>query len=207
MIHQNGGLPGPPPSRGRLMSYKSMLNNNLARIAGLLIALTPIRASAQIPFPKSPTGVQAYYFAATTQNRNLAANATGTFVFLVWDGPSAESDTTCSVPDTTLVCTPLWQGYRVRRSIEGISPGQLEVVGQWKARDTVTSICLDNQQPCAQGNVQDFVFTGPGSSSRGSAATGVPTEPTGSTTRPVIRPTLTPQPGSTSTPGPWSGSS
>lgn len=138
------------------MSSKSILANNLAWMAGLLIALTPIPASAQIPFPKSPTGVQAYYFAASLQNRNLASNATGTFVFLVWNGPSAESDTTCAAPDS---CLPLWQGYRVRRSIEGISPGQLEVVGQWKARDTVTSICLDTQQPC---NAPDFVFNGAG---------------------------------------------
>lgn len=138
------------------MSYKSMLKNNLAWMAWLLIALTPISASAQIPFPKSPTGVQAYYFAASLQNRNLASNATGTFVFLVWNGPSAESDTTCAAPDS---CFPLWQGYRVRRSIEGISPGQLEVVGQWKARDTISPICLDTQQPC---NTQDFVFNGAG---------------------------------------------
>ena len=138
------------------MSSKSILANNLAWMAGLLITLTPFPASAQIPFPKSPTGVQAYYFAASLQNRNLASNATGTFVFLVWNGPSAESDTTCAAPDS---CFPLWQGYRVRRSIEGISPGQLEVVGQWKARDTVTSICLDTQQPC---DVQDFVFSGTG---------------------------------------------
>jgi len=128
-------------------------------MAGLLIASAPIAASAQTPFPKSPTGVRAYYVAATTQNRNLVQNATGTLLFLVWNGPSAEADTTCSIPDTVLVCSPLWQGYRVRRTMEGVTPGNLEVVGQWKARDTVTSICLDTQQPC---NQQNFVFSGTG---------------------------------------------
>jgi hypothetical protein len=106
--------------------------------------------------------VQVYYFPANAQNAGVVNNATKTFVFLVWNGPSAETDTTCAIipPDTlALTCTPIWQGYRVRRTIEGVSPGRLELVGQWKSRDTVSPICLDAQQPC---DVQDFVFTGAG---------------------------------------------
>jgi hypothetical protein len=145
------------------MSFKLHFSNNLKALLGLLlIGSIPTLAFAQVPFPQSPTGVQAYFFPASAQNRNVVANATGTFVFLVWNGPSAETDTTCAIipPDTlALTCSPIWQGYRVRRTIEGVSPGRLEVVGQWKSRDTVGPICLTTQQPC---NVQNFVFTGTG---------------------------------------------
>jgi hypothetical protein len=140
----------------------------LSTLFGLLAI--PCGAWAQAPFPVSPTGVQGYYIQATAQNRNVVNNATATFVFLLWDGPSAESDTVCTTviktnpPDTSLVCTPVWQGYRVRRTIEGISPGRLEVVGQWKSRDRVVPICLTAQSPC---DVQNFTFTGSGVFFRG----------------------------------------
>ena len=143
------------------MSFRYLFPNRLAILLGVLAGALPSSASGQVPFPRSPTGVHAYYASANAQNRNNANNATGTFVFLVWDGPSAESDTTCSIPDTTLVCVPLWQGYRVRRTMEGVTPGRLEVVGQWKSRDTVAPLCLADQQPCSL-YVQDFVFTGAG---------------------------------------------
>lgn len=147
------------------MRVKYFTTRHLALSTALLLLWGPSRASAQIPFPVSPTGVRAFYIQANLQNRNNAANATGTFVFLLWDGASAEGDTVCTTvitsapPDTDVVCTPVWQGYRVRRTIEGISPGRLEVVGQWKSRDTIVPICLTTQSPC---DLQNFRFTGTG---------------------------------------------
>jgi hypothetical protein len=146
-----------------LVKYFTTKHLAVSILLGLLAI--PATASAQATFPKSPTGVQAYYVQSTTQNRNLVNNATGTFVFLLWNGPSAESDTVCttviqgSPADTDTVCLPLWQGYRVRRTIEGVSPGRLETVGQWKARDSVQPFCVDAQLPC---DPQNFVFTGAG---------------------------------------------
>ena len=155
------------------MSFKFLTDKWLAAIFALAIGALPVAALAQTPFPTSPTGLRAYYFPANAQNRNLVANATGTFVFLAWNGPSAESDTTCALEirtiittsppdttvDTTLVCSPLWQGYRVRRTIEGAYPGRLEVVGEWRARDIIGPICLAAQAPCS---LQSFLFTGSG---------------------------------------------
>ena len=125
-------------------------------LALLGVVVSPVLASAQVSLPRSPTGVAGYYVQASTQNRNNVQNATGTFVFIVWNGPSAETDTLCATDST---CAPYWQGYRVRRTIEGISPGRLEVVGQWKARDTVVPLCLAQQAPC---DLQHFTFTGTG---------------------------------------------
>lgn len=153
------------------MSFKPFTCKWLAVAFTLAIGALPADALAQAPFPSSPTGLQAYYFPANAQNRNVVANATGTFVFLVWNGPSAEADTVCTLvtridntptpPDTTITleCSPLWQGYRVRRTIEGAYPGRLEVVGEWRAKDTVGPICLTAQAPC---NLNSFVFTGSG---------------------------------------------
>ena len=153
------------------------LGRLLLAISGAML-LIPGLAFAQVSLPKSPTGVQGYYLQANTANRNNVQNATGTFVFLAWNGPSSETDTTCvvfdslfcknpplcSVPsdtDSVVVarCRPWWSGYRVRRTITGISPEQMEVVGQWKSRDSVVPICLTEQQPC---DLQHFVFTGTG---------------------------------------------
>ena len=129
----------------------------------------PAGAHAQSRFPVSPKGVQGYYRQANKANRNNVNNATATFVFIVWNGASAESDTVCATvmrppkPDT-LVCKTVWQGYRVRRTIQGISSGQLDVVGQWKSRDSVVPICLTAQAPC---DLQNFVFSGAGIFFRG----------------------------------------
>jgi len=135
----------------------------MSTLLGLLSL--PVGTYAQAPFPVSPKGVQGYYRQANAANRNVVNNATATFVFILWNGASAESDSVCttvikvSPPETLVVCTALWQGYRVRRTIEGISPGRLEVVGQWKARDSVVPLCITSQAPC---DVQNFVFTGAG---------------------------------------------
>lgn len=138
------------------------------------LPIFPATVLSQTHLPKSPKGLQSYYLQASPENRNNVANATGTFIFLLWNGPSAETDTVCAVTwspsdsESVLVCSKVWQGYRVRRTVEGITPGRLETVGQWKARDRVTSICLASQQPydlrsamCVPQS-QDFVFTGTG---------------------------------------------
>lgn len=146
------------------MSVKYFTPKHLAMSTLLVLLAVPAGAGAQTKFPVSPKGVQGYYRQANTANRNNVNNATATFVFIVWNGASTESDTVCTTvirtprPDTT-ICKTVWQGYRVRRTIEGISPGNLDVVGQWKSRDSVVPLCLGLQVPC---DVQNFVFTGAG---------------------------------------------
>lgn len=169
------------------MLYKSLLRIGLG-LSFLALALVPAAGSAQTPKLKSPTLVRGYYRQATSPIvRGAVNNQTGTLVFLFWNGPSAETDTIC-LTDTVLVCNDsiptcevaqeicdtlglncrvdtipecrlAWNGYRVRRTVEGISPGRLELIGQMKARDTVLPICLDRQEPC---DLQNFVFTGAG---------------------------------------------
>jgi hypothetical protein len=131
----------------------------------------PSEASAQTKLPISPDQVRGFYGQAS--NRNLTRNATGTLVFVIWSGVRAESDTVCqsrttiqitsSPADTETVtvsvCSPVWQGYRVRRTIQGVTPVPMGVVGQWKARDSVVPLCVAQQQPCDPTN---FVFTGTG---------------------------------------------
>jgi hypothetical protein len=152
------------------MFVKHFTPKHLAMSTILGLLAISVGAYAQTPFPVSPKGVQGYYRQANNANRNNVNNATATFVFVVWNGASAESDSVCttvikvSPPDTSIVCTALWQGYRVRRTIEGISPGRLDVVGQWKARDRVVPLCLSAQAPC---DLQNFVFTGAGIFFRG----------------------------------------
>ena len=169
------------------MSFKSL--SRIVLGSSLLASfLLPGTGLAQNPKLKSPTLVRGFYRQVTSPIvRNAVNNQTGTLVFLFWNGPSAESDTICT-SDTTLVCdatvdscevdpdiceqagfncrirtdfrcAPAWTGYRVRRTVEGIRPGRLEVIGQMKSRDTVIPICLDRQEPC---DLQSFVFTGTG---------------------------------------------
>ncbi|HEY2924586.1 MAG TPA: hypothetical protein VGJ98_06425 [Candidatus Eisenbacteria bacterium] len=64
-------------------------------------------------------------------------------VILVWSGAQVESDS-------------VWMGYRVRRTIKGISPTPFEVVGQHKSRNTVTSACLATAQPCDLNQFVDY---------------------------------------------------
>ncbi len=149
------------------------LNRLVCRCLALTIllggALSPTLGSAQTRKLRSPTGVEGYYRQAL--NRNQVNNQTGTFVFLVWNGPSAETDTICAIDtvtvcdttacvlDSTFKCRPAWSGYRVRRTIEGISLSRLELIGQWKSRDKVVPLCLNLQIPC---DLQNFTFTGTG---------------------------------------------
>jgi len=104
----------------------------------------------------SPTGVKGYYLQSHTANQ--VNNQTGTFVWILWSS-SVEYDSLC-----TTECRPVRNGYRVRRTIEGISPSRLDLIGQWKARDRVGLVCLAQQAPC---DVQNFVFTGTGIFFRG----------------------------------------
>jgi hypothetical protein len=50
-------------------------------------------------------------------------------------------------------------GYRVRRTILGITPTPFELVGQHKSRNTVTQACLSTASPC---DPSQFVFYGTG---------------------------------------------
>jgi len=95
-------------------------------------------AQAQFPPPKNPHAVRAFF----------TSNLGGNRVLVVWvGGPAVETDT-------------VWTGYRVRRNINGITPpGILELVGQHKSRNTVTSACLATAQPC---DLSQFVFYGTG---------------------------------------------
>jgi hypothetical protein len=53
----------------------------------------------------------------------------------------------------------IWMGYRVRRTIKGITPIPFEVIGQYKSRNTVTSACLATAAPC---DLSQFIFYGTG---------------------------------------------
>ncbi len=156
------------------MLFKSTTYLHLALLLGLVIALAPAAAKAQVAKPVSPNQLRGFYLQSIYPNR--AQNATGTMVWLAWNGPSAEADTFCrdstfaipnttpTVFDTVSVCKPYWTGYRVRRTIVGITPEPMGSVGQWRSRDTVLPLCVEEQNPC---NVSDFVFTGTGVFFRG----------------------------------------
>jgi len=92
-------------------------------------------AWAQIPPPRSPNTVRGFF---TPFNRNT--------VLVVWSGLHVEADT-------------VWMGYRVRRTIKGITPTPFELVGQHKSRNQVTGLCLATSQPC---DLSQFVFYGTG---------------------------------------------
>jgi hypothetical protein len=94
------------------------------------------RVQAQIAIPRSPNTVRAFFTPLTP----------GKTALVVWSGAHVESDS-------------VWMGYRVRRTIKGITPTPFEVVGQHKSRNTVTSACLATAQPC---DLSHFVFYGTG---------------------------------------------
>ncbi len=110
-----------------------------------------------------PTGVQAYY-------RDLPSsvpirNSTGIITFVVWDGTPAEADQFA------------WNGYRVHRTIHGVSPIPMEVAAQFAelvtivrnktniiVRTPTSPLCLAATMPCVQDS---FEFTGTGLFFRG----------------------------------------
>jgi hypothetical protein len=120
-------------------------------LAGLL--LTPAFAGAQSGNLRSPDGVRGFYLPYDkftvpyelfgVRGQVPLISATGAYVLLVWNDPAAESDTTN------------WSGYRIRRTIPGVSPSPLtagapngQVAGQLKARDAITQICLSQAAHC-----------------------------------------------------------
>lgn len=106
-----------------------------------------------------PTGVQAYY--VPTPAGVPIANSTGVLTFVVWDG---------SVPEAQRFA---WNGYRVHRTIHGISPLVMEVAGQYAESIRTTAgpirvptspLCFAQSAPCAPDS---FAFTGTGLFFRG----------------------------------------
>jgi len=89
------------------------------------------------PVPRSPNMVRGYFASELGKNT----------VLLVWNGARSESGNPC------------WMGYRVRRTLLGISPAPFEVVGQHKSKDTVTSVCFSTRGSC---DLSQFVFYGTG---------------------------------------------
>lgn len=120
-------------------------------VAALLLPAAP--GSAQSPGLKSPKDVSGFY---TNLPGIPSGNATGNFSFIVWKGDSSEADTS-------------WGGYRVRRTIFGVSSRPFESIGQWKARFTQGPICWQsinpNSVPTCPGT--PFQFTGTGLFFRG----------------------------------------
>src|SRR5438067_1454079 len=108
----------------------------LFALAFLMACSFSSRAQAQIPVPRSPNTVRGFFTPFTGGNT----------VLVVWSGAHVESDS-------------VLMGYRVRRTIKGITPTPFEVVGQHKSRNTVTSACLATAQPC---DLSQFVFYGTG---------------------------------------------
>src|SRR2546427_3236731 len=103
----------------------------------LLSSWMPVpRVEAQAAIPRSPNTVRAFFSPITGGNT----------VFLVWSGAQVETDS-------------VWMGYRVRRTIKGITPTPFELIGQHKSRNTVTSACIATARPC---DLTHFVFYGTG---------------------------------------------
>lgn len=106
-----------------------------------------------------PTGVQAYY--VPSPPGVPIGNATGVLTFVVWDGSGPESQRFA------------WNGYRVHRTIHGISPLVMEVAGQYaesivttagRVRVPTSPLCFAQSAPCAPDS---FLFTGTGLFFRG----------------------------------------
>lgn len=110
-----------------------------------------------------PTGVRAYY-TALPPNVPIR-NASGVISYVVWDGSAPQADSFA------------WNGYRVRRTIHGISSAPWEVVGQYTdsveivqnqtpltVKTPTSPICLSTTEPCVPDS---FQFTGTGLFFRG----------------------------------------
>jgi len=93
-------------------------------------------AKAQPPVPSSPDQVRGFF----------SSFSGGNTVILVWAPSRAESSAN-------------WMGFRVRRTIQGITPTPFEMVGQHKSRNQVTSACISTAQPC---DLSQFHFYGTG---------------------------------------------
>jgi hypothetical protein len=133
-----------------LMSFVTRTYALIATLVALFGLAVP-HAGAQSPNLKSPVTVRGFY---TNLPGTGLGNATGNFTFIVWKGDVSEAD-------------PTWGGYRVRRTIFGVSPIPFEVVGQWKARDLQGPLCWAQTAPCFPFS---YRFTGTGLFFRGFAA-------------------------------------
>lgn len=141
-------MPGPSGHKGKLMSFVSKAYAVVVLIAVVLWG-APHPAQAQSPDLKSPKDVAGFY---TTLYGNQFGNGTGSFIFLMWKGDSTGADTARG------------GGYRVRRTIDGVSAQPLDIVGQWTTRFQQAPICFNLLSPCP-GHF--FNFTGGGLYFRG----------------------------------------
>jgi len=122
------------------MSFLAKSSIASGLLVALILAQQPSPAAA-VPLPRSPNTVRGFFTPLTGANT----------VLVVWSGAHVESDS-------------VWMGYRVRRTIDGISTEPFGVVGQFKAKNTVTSACLATAQPC---DLSHFVNYGTGFFFRG----------------------------------------
>jgi len=107
-----------------------------------------------------PIGLQAYY-ADFPRGTPIQGNATGVINYVIWEPSTAES-------------APFgWNGYRVRRTIRGVTPSPLQVAGQYTNVIETTQgtlhiptspLCFNPPSPCIPDS---FVFLGNGLFFRG----------------------------------------
>jgi len=126
-------MPGPSGHKGKLMSFVSKTYVRVALV--LAVFVTASAASAQVSVLRSPKDVRGFY---TTLYGNPFGNGTGNFTFIVWKGDSSGIDI-----DTTRA-----GGYRVRRTIFGVSQQPFEVIGQWTTRFAQAPLCWQAVSPC-----------------------------------------------------------
>jgi hypothetical protein len=136
-------MPGPFGHKGKLMSFVSKTYATIAFVAALSLPGVP-PASAQSPDLKSPKDVHGFY---TTIYGNPFGNGTGNFTFIVWKGDSSGADTSRG------------GGYRVRRTIFGVSNRHLEQIGQWTTRFAQAPLCWQAIAPCP-GHFYNFTGGG-----------------------------------------------
>ena len=117
---------------------------------GILNATTTIVVHDLAP----PANVEAFYISAP--GNVPISNGTGVLTFVVWDGSAVEADPIA------------WNGYRVRRTIQGVNTTPLDVAGQYVNfiqttqggfHPPTSSLCLAQSEPCEPDS---FLFTGTG---------------------------------------------
>jgi hypothetical protein len=136
-------MPGLPGHKGKLMSFVSKTYAIISSLAALSFLGAP-PASAQSPDLKSPKGVAGFYSSVL---QNAFSNGTGNFSFIIWKGDSSGADTARG------------GGYRVRRTIFGVSNRNLEQIGQFTTRFQQAPICWGTMSPCV-GYFYNFTGTG-----------------------------------------------
>jgi hypothetical protein len=125
------------------MSFAAKVYGVLVVLAAILI-LSAAPVSAQSPDLRSPKNVSGFY---TTLYGNSFGNATGNFSFIVWKDDSSAADTAKG------------GGYRVRRTIFGVSSRPFEAIGQWTTRFPQAPLCWQAISPCPG---YFYLFTGTG---------------------------------------------